>query len=119
MLTIILNTPLVDIFGEGFCQTLVFSTFFGNGYSTFGSLGIATFRVVYIKANGLFLGCKEKEWVLAVTVLLATLFINTSTVALFYVIPSPRSYLKVCMHLSVIHTNEAVSGGTFFELKAT
>ena len=86
IITMILQYPLVDIFGPTYCLLFQLVVIFGPLYKVPGSLGINIFRLCYLKMD---IGAIERvNWtVVAVLILISSLALNSTSTVLLHMHP--------------------------------
>ena len=103
-LILVSKTHLSHLFGYNFCEVMDIVGLYGLGYLTVGSLGIALFRVLYIKReNWVRKVIGEKR--LLIIILSASHIVGAILLCLFKIeSSSDRFHLNMCRGISVSHS---------------
>ena len=105
------DTPVADSIGTGFCKYLQVTGLFGSGYWTMGSLGIAVYRVLYIKhENWVKYGIGER---LLLSIILSISITLCLVLAILYnlEIHDHRFALNMCQGISETHAQILIDYG--------
>ena len=104
ILVLVIGSPLSDIFGSQSCQIMMYIAVYGLAYLSVGSLGIAIYRVLYIRHENLvkyIIGEKSLLWIIlltggALTGVIMTLYMSEND--------GDHPGINMCTGLSASHT---------------
>ena len=99
----IFETPLERIMGHNFCEISYWIGLYGFMYLTVGSLGIAIFRVLYIKKNTFVKETIGEKQLLVFILLMSVIGCGTLATLFSYETTNQRTFLQTCRGLSPTH----------------
>lgn len=94
IVVLVTNKPLAYLIGSSLCPIFVVTVFGGFAFRSLGSLGIAIFRIIYVKGHGIVAGNRYMEWTICIILIASNVGGSLILLCLYLMVTSPRSYLK-------------------------
>ena len=119
ILVLVIGSPLSDIFGSQSCQIMMYVAVYGLAYLSVGSLGIAIYRVMYIRHENLVKYIIGEKPLLLIILFMGGAF--TGVIMILYMSENNGDLpgINMCTGLSASHTLVLIQYGNSIGQKST